>query len=484
LNIIFIMIDTMRYDFIGANGATAVDTPNIDRLAEQSWIYDRAFCASFPTIPCRNDVMTGLYGGPFHPWKPLSFDARTFPAMLGEAGYATQLIHDTPHLVNGGHNFDWPFHAWTFVRGAEVDRPWITDSESWPPNWRRDDLFECLGEEGLHTLHTRSYAPANRHRKDHSDWNCYRLFETASEFVRDNKNRDNFFLYIDCFDPHEPWDAPPEFMRRYNKTPEYDGLVDPRSLYWQRNDPRLSDEARAMMAAQYPAKVAWMDHCFGRLMDTLESTGVLENSAVIFTGDHGTNVGERNFFGKGAPVHEQEGHVPLFIRTPDAESGRTNTIVQPQDFFPTILSLAGQDVPDDLDGRDVLALARSGGEGRSIALAGPAAHTWKSTGDDDTPPILFTAFTDQWVLEVGQRPETSRLTRLGSQEYIEDQFPDVVKCIHSEAIEEIGRREIDPKLYTWLREGKGEIPADCSYWTGWPGQPGFHPYFRDIYTGK
>ncbi|MEE2709433.1 MAG: sulfatase [Gemmatimonadota bacterium] len=483
MNIIFIMIDTMRYDYIGANGATQVETPNIDRLAEHSWCFDRAFCASFPTIPCRNDVMTGRYGGPFHPWKPLPFDVPTFPAMLGEAGYATQVIHDTPHLVNGGHNFDWPFHAWTFVRSAEVDRPWVTDSDSWPPNWRLDPLFDCLGKEGLHTLHTRSYAPANRNRIKDSDWNCSQLFETASEFLRDNKNRANFFLYLDCFDPHEPWDAPPEFMRRYNDTPGYDGLVDPRSLFWLRNDSRLSDEARRLMAAQYPAKVAWMDHCFGTFLDTLESTGLIDSTAIIFTGDHGTNVGERGKLGKGAPVREQEGHVPLFIRMPEGDTGRSDIIVQPQDFFATVMGMAGQKVRDDITSHDVLSAARAGESGRSIGLAGMGANSWNATDDQGEPAILFTAFTDEWVLEVAQKPEHSRLSKLGSLEYEELQHPDIVSDLHIASVQEIARRGIDPGLLEWLRNGEGDPPEGCRFWDGWPGQPGFHAYFRDIYTG-
>ncbi len=484
MNIIFIMIDTLRYDYIGVNGATAVETPNIDRLASSAWCFDRAFCASFPTIPCRNDVMTGQYGGPFHPWRPLPFSARTFPAILGESGYATQLIHDTPHLVNGGHNFDWPFHAWSFVRGAEVDRPWITETDAWPVNWRTDPLFECLSDEGLHTLHTRSYAPANRNRVKDEDWNCHQLFDTASAFVQDNSGRDNFLLYIDCFDPHEPWDAPPELMRRYNTTPDYDGLVDPRSLFWQRNDKRLSDEARALMTAQYSSKVAWMDHCFGRFMDTLEDTGVLERSMVILTGDHGTNVGERQFFGKGVPVREQEGHVPLFIRLPDGESGRTNTVAQPQDFFPTILTQADVAVPNDLDGKDLIAAARGVQSGRTIALAGPAANSWKGVDLGSPEPVLFTAFTGDWVLEVTKSAENCRLSLLGSLEYVEGDHGDIVTQIHSDAISEIGKRGIDPELYAWLRGGPGDPPESCQFWNGWPGEPGFHPYFRDVYTGR
>ena len=66
MNIALVVIDTLRYDYIGANGNTSIETPNIDRFAAKAWAFDRAFCASFPTIPYRTDVITGQYGGPFH----------------------------------------------------------------------------------------------------------------------------------------------------------------------------------------------------------------------------------------------------------------------------------------------------------------------------------------------------------------------------------------------------------------------------------
>lgn len=124
MNIIIIISDTLRYDHVGAHGNTWIKTPNMDRLAAESWVFDRNFAASYATIPHRTDVMTGRYGGPFHAWMPLRYDVMTLPRVLTDAGYCAQLINDTPHLINGGHNFDWPFNAWTFIRGAEVDRPW------------------------------------------------------------------------------------------------------------------------------------------------------------------------------------------------------------------------------------------------------------------------------------------------------------------------------------------------------------------------
>ncbi len=102
MNLILVIIDTLRYDAIGANGGD-IETPNLDRLASDSLCFDHAFCASYPTIPFRTDLMTGRTGSPFHVWKPLPHGAWTWVRALAEdRGYATQLIHDTPHLVNGG----------------------------------------------------------------------------------------------------------------------------------------------------------------------------------------------------------------------------------------------------------------------------------------------------------------------------------------------------------------------------------------------
>jgi arylsulfatase A-like enzyme len=208
MNIIVVIIDTLRYDYIGALGNTWIKTPHLDSLAAKSWIFDRSFSASYPTIPHRTDVITGKYGSPIFPWKPLRFDHVTFPELLAGQGYATQLIHDTPHLVNGGHNFDWPFHAWTPVRGAEVDRPWIDDAGWALENTTRDPLFDAIDEEELPKRYWLSYVRSNRHRRKHEDWNAAKLFLTASQWLKENATRSRFLLWVDSFDPHEPWDVP------------------------------------------------------------------------------------------------------------------------------------------------------------------------------------------------------------------------------------------------------------------------------------
>lgn len=481
MNIIVIIIDTLRYDYIGANGNEWIHTPNMDKLANRSWVFDHCYPASYPTIPHRTDAITGRYGGPFHPWKPLNFNVLTLPRALAEAGYCTQLIHDTPHLVNGGHNFDWPFHAWTFIRGAEVDRPWIDSKPVLPENWQHDPLFDFIDENLVEESNYITYFRANRKRKKEEDWNTAKLFLTASQWLKDNASRDNFFLWIDCFDPHEPWDVPPRFVKMYDKARDYDGQVDPRSFV-VRGVQNVAEPVKNRIKAFYSAKVSWVDRWFGEFLDTLEQTGLAKNTAVLFTADHGTNVGERSRFGKGYPVREQEGHIPLFVHVPGKGSGRSNIIVQPQDIFAIVTGMAGLPIPENLDSRNVLDIARKDKEGpRKLALsgAGAAGSWWK----DDPKKVLFTVFDNDWYLEFTVRSENCRLTRYGSLEDVAAGNQPVVQRLHTLAIDEIERRGADPSLVSWLRsEGKSEFPKECRFWDGWPGPAGYTFYFRRLYS--
>ncbi len=480
MNVVVIVIDTLRYDHIGAHGSAWIETPNLDRLAAESWVFDNAFAASFPTIPHRTDAMTGRYGGPFHHWQPLSFDAVTLPWTLGEAGYATQLLHDTPHLVNGGHNFDWPFHAWTQIRGAEVDRPWVTDRLDWPDNWAADRLFDFREAPGWQRPGLASYLRANRHRREAEDWNAARLFRAGAEFLRDNAWRENFLLWLDCFDPHEPWDAPPEFVLKYDKTPGYDGRVDPRSF----GLPRAADipEAAARrVRAFYAAKVSWVDRWLGHFLEELERTELAKRTAIVLTSDHGTSLGERGQFHKRYPVREGEGHVPMFVRVPGGGSGRCAAIVQPQDIFATVAGIAGADVPEGPESFDMLATARGEREApRRIALAGRPANEWNHQDGRG----LFSAFDGRWCLEVALKPAHSALRRMGEAEEIAADNAAVVARLHAAALDELERRGCDPAVMAWLRsEGAEPFPADCRFHDAYPPPAGYRAYFGRLYAG-
>jgi arylsulfatase A-like enzyme len=481
VNIIFLCIDTLRYDCIRAHGLKdAIETPNFDRLLARSWVFDHAYCASFPTIPHRTDVITGQYGGPFHQWRPLPFHVPTLPEALARLGYCTQLIHDSPHLVNGGHAFDYPFHAWTQVRGAEVDRPWIAGDAPMPENWKFDPLFDGIQsptDDRWRQGNLRTYLYANRHRRTLDDWNCARLFRTAAEFLSENAQRRNFFLWIDCFDPHEPWDAPPRFMLKYDRTPGYDGTIDPRSFQFR--SAGIPAPASRRIACQYAAKVSWVDHCFGAFLDAFESTGLDRNTAIILTADHGTNDGRDGCFGKALPIGESVGHVPFVVYAPGRGSGRASMLVQPQDVWATVMGLAGGAPRAGLDSHNVLGLAQEGARGpRDVVLAGQPPNQWNRDA------ILFSVFDGEWCLQFAARPETCRLLRLPGKDDVAPDHPDVVERLWRQGVDELERRGCDPKIMAWLRShGTARWPQDCRYHDHWPPPAGYVAYFQRLYRG-
>lgn len=482
MNIVLIIIDTLRYDYVGANGNVWIETPNLDRLAARSWVFDRSYSASYPTIPHRTDVITGKYGGPIFPWRPLRWDHRTFPELLAENGYCTQLIHDTPHLVNGGHNFDYPFQAWTQVRGAEVDRPWIDEGDLMLGNWEWDPLFDVFDKASIDSPLMRTYCRANRGRRRNEDWNCARLFRTASQWLEANRNRDGFFLWVDCFDPHEPWDSPPEYAAKYVRQDGYNGTIDPRG-FANRQSPAMPEAGKERIAGWYAGKVSWMDHCLGGFLDTLEQTGLDERTAVILTADHGTNIGEWGRFVKSFPVHEQEAHTPFMVSVPDSGVGRSAVVVQPQDIFATVLGIAGV-APQEgfgIESYDVLRAARRGESGaREIGLSGVAAG--ERRGEDAGG--FFTVFGDEYYLVFAPDPERSVLVRYGTQENAASANPAQLQRLHAAGLAELERRGAAPALVDWLRHGApGEPPADCPLWEGYPGPPGYVTYFHRMYGG-
>jgi arylsulfatase A-like enzyme len=484
VNVVLVIVDTLRYDHVGANAGPetpgpTVETPTLDRLADRAWNFHRAFAASYPTVAHRTDVMTGRYGAPFHQWSPLDMDVETLPERLAEAGYMTQLVHDTPHLVNGGHRFDYPFHAWTQVRGAEVDRPKFGDDWALLDNWAWEPAYDDYAPRdpeavlaGDHALSR--YTHANRGRTEEAEWNAPRLFSAAAERVADNADREDLFLWVDCFDPHEPWDVPPEYVERYHDR----GTIDPREFLGEvRDDPDLSADAADHLAALYKAKVTFVDRWLGELLDALEESGLREDTAVLVVGDHGTNLDDRPDagFGKTTPPKQTEAHVPLLLDVPGDDGGDCDALVQPQDLFATVATLAGASVPD-VESHDLLDVAGEGRSPRDIALTGASVDTWEKRGGGPET-VLFNATDGEWSLAVTADPEAAELSRLGDPDPVEaDEIRD---RLHGAARAEVKRRGLDEDVATWLdAAGEPAFPESYRVTDAHPRPPGWRTYWE------
>ncbi|MCD6336261.1 MAG: sulfatase, partial [Candidatus Latescibacteria bacterium] len=275
MNFILIISDTLRRDHLGCYGNTWISTPHIDRFAKQSIVFDRAYAASFPTVPHRRDVMTGRYTFTYSVWAPLPSDEVVIAEELGKSGYVSMMVADCPHILENGYHFDRGFTGWEWIRGQESDR-WKT----YPPRPALPASEEKLrNPDRLVRVHQRNIAD----RRYEADTFVARTMVEAGQWLERNYKQEKFFLYVDTFDPHEPWDAPQWYVDKYD--PGYEGEEVNYPLYGPCDYLTRAElkHARAM----YAAEVTLVDRWIGMLLQKIEDLGLFENTMVIVTTDHG-----------------------------------------------------------------------------------------------------------------------------------------------------------------------------------------------------
>jgi len=140
----------------------------------------------------------------------------------------------------------------------------------------------------------------------------------------------------------------------------------PYEMPFPRIAPKLSEEELNHLRALYAGEVTLIDRWVGLLLEKIGDLGLYEDTMVIFTTDHGTYIGEHGYIGKRTHLYEEVTHIPLIMRMPDHEKikGRCEAIVQPPDIMPTILDMAGINIPETVQGSSLLPLIR--GEKRKV----------------------------------------------------------------------------------------------------------------------
>jgi len=358
MNFIIIVSDTLRRDHLGCYGNEWISTPNIDKLASQSVVFDHAYTGSFPTVPNRTDLMTGRFCFAYTDWAPLSPKYPVMAEMLGKAGYVSMFIVDTPHLMNNGYHFDRGFSGWQWIRGQENDRL-MTD----PVEVRLPCAPAKLrGEARTVTQYLRNVSQ----RRYEEDYFAPRTMSEAARWLERNRKQDKFLLYVDTFDPHEPWDPPQYYTDLYD--PGYQGEEVIYPIYGPAN--YLTPAELKHMRALYAGEVTMVDRWVGMLLRKVEELGLLDTTAIIFTTDHGFYLGEHGLTGKVVMLYEEVTHIPLMVRLPGMRSGfRCGEIVQPADVLPTILELAKVEAPESVQGRSFKPLLEGKREGRPFAVS-------------------------------------------------------------------------------------------------------------------
>ena len=354
MNLIVIMLDSLRQDHVSlyhqGQGPFAdvapCQTPNIDAFGQESLIFENIYPEAFPTIPVRTALLTGQRTLPYRPWQPLTAEDVTATELLRGEGYVCGLISDTYHYRAPGMNFHRNFHSYRWIRGQEYD-PY----ESGPVQRNLDDYVNAhyppLWRERVHQFLANTDAFTEEQR-----WFPAQVVDEARTWLRRNRAHDRLFLWIDSFDPHEPWDPPPHWDAYTD--PAYRG---PR-LILPMGGPAAdwaSPEQIRHIRGLYAGEVAFVDHCLGQLFATLRDLGYYDDSIILLVADHGHPLADHGKFLKGTDrLYNELLKVPFLLRLPGGRGGgqRISALAQFHDVLPTLLTMMGwSNLTSDMHGR-------------------------------------------------------------------------------------------------------------------------------------
>ena len=449
MNVIWITADTVRQDHVGAYGNKVIHTPALDALAAKSVRFDRYYAAAFPTMPARADHHTGRWTMSFMGWGPLPEDQATLAQVLREKGVRTAAAVDTPFYTRGGMNFDRGFQAFLMHSGQ--------------PNSRRERI---PGHESLDVR---------------ADWRyevdrcAPQTFTLAMNWL-ERHYKEDFFLYVDTWDPHEPWDAPAYYTELYY--PGYDGeIIDPVYGYWK-DVPGFTEEKLKKSHATYCGELTMVDTWIGHLLRKVENMGLMENTVIIFTTDHGFYFGEHGgLFGKmfiadwkpldwmqeGAawgpnPLYQENILLPLLIHVPGIPARVCGQLASAVDVMPTVLDILGHDIPPFVEGISLLPKMRDTSlPGREFVVSG---EPFTNPGDpvryvDNIlrrrgPFSTVTITAGEWSFLYSADTDQSELYNLQSDprqaQNVISQRPEVAKEIHQYLVKFMRDTNIPPHM--------------------------------------
>ncbi len=362
-NLLVLWTDQQRFDTLAAYGNAAVRTPNLNRLAETSAVFERAYVSQPVCTPSRSTVLTGLWphqNGCVRNNIPLRPDTKTLPELLDDADYATGYFGKW-HL--GDEIFaQHGFQEWAATEYYEAYYSEGRDKTAKPAyyHWLKDrgykpDAYDRFGRQYCTTLPEAHCKPSF-------------LAAKATDFLRRHKDRP-FILHVNYLEPHNPFNGPlNELHDPASIEPPanvFDDLGETAPLWYRHKSEGGKEGWRAEDAKKcrdlmriYWGMVAQVDRSVGTILGELERLGRAEDTIVVFTSDHGEMLGAHALGGKGVSFEESV-RVPLLVRAPGLRKGRR--VARPVsniDLVPTLLDLMGSKAGRGLPGQSLVPALR------------------------------------------------------------------------------------------------------------------------------
>jgi arylsulfatase A-like enzyme len=363
MNLLFLYTDEQAWGTLAAYGNNRIEMPNLNRLAEQSVVFDQAYVTQPVCTPSRSSLLTGLYphtNGCTENNIPLRRETACLPEML-EAGKYVTAHFGKWHLgdeIFEQHGFD----EWRSIE--DMYRPYYSEGRD---RDRRSDYHHFLvengfepGEGNLFKRHVTARLPEEYSKPAF-------LAREASRFIRENRDRP-FVLYVNFLEPHMPFFGPRDDQYDPDDIPlpdDFDavpGESQPlktrviQRLYYENGHGNLSLKTEAdwrRMIANYWGLCSLVDTHVGTILDALDECLLGDSTIVVFTSDHGDMMGSHRLLAK-CVMFEEAVRVPLLVRLPGRTgSKRVGGPVSQIDIVPTLLDLMGQSLPPHLQGKSL-----------------------------------------------------------------------------------------------------------------------------------
>lgn len=360
-NVLFIMSDDLKASALAAYGNRVCRTPNLDRLAASGMVFESAYCQGLACAPSRPSIMRSIYPRSRATAPTIGEHLQTFGMHTARVG---KIFHmPVPHAqLDGSH-------------GRDVPECWVERYNTQSAETFSSGLYRLLNK-GIVTRQiegrdakgrNRMWATVESDRVDGSDQADHMAATKAIELLKERKQANKpFFLAVGFVRPHFPMVQPKRFFDMYPQAkmkipPQIEGDLDDIPQAGHGPDGaglNEMEESRRRMWQAYYGAVSFMDQQIGRVIDELDRLGLRESTAIVFTTDHGYHLGEHGFWQK-ANMHEEVVRVPLIISVPGMKPGRTSSLVELVDFYPTCTELLGLPTPKGLHGKSLVSILRN-----------------------------------------------------------------------------------------------------------------------------
>jgi iduronate 2-sulfatase len=368
-NVLFIAVDDLRTE-INCFGANHMHTPNIDRLAEQGIIFERAYCQQSVCAPSRNSLLTGLRPDAMGIYDLQTFfrkkvpDVVTLPQHFKNSGYQVEGMGKIYHTGHGNSNdeLSWSVPYWNV--GKERNK---LDKITRGDTIGLESDFPTLNGKKL------PWYCSSQPEKNMTD---AMIANHAVERITALKDS-AFFLAVGFVKPHLPFVAPKKYWDLYDSNtikipirkapvgmPEFalHNFGELRKYHGIPAEGFLDDKTSRKLIHGYYASVSMIDAQVGKLLDALEENGLTENTIIVFWGDHGWKLGEYGGWCKHTNF-EMDTNAPLIFSVPWMEKGLiTESLAEFVDIYPTLSELVEIEIPDHLEGQSLVPILQDPSE--------------------------------------------------------------------------------------------------------------------------